>query len=837
MPVLPRSRLRQSVLAAALFGLTSSGVAVWAADAVIFPDGFTVQGRHFKESALAMDNPGQPIRLAKASGFDVVEDGPKWVVFSSHAQKGGRIEKGVESPTRTAYTRKLPIVGRLGLPPFDKVTEQPFGDNWQRTLVLHHPSGGVNNCRQIITHLDPNTLGIQSSTHAWRMTYHTGEWDPKEIRRLLGTHPDLADVGGKAVPDRRMNIAAFLKDAGWVYLAREELAKLRKDLPGAWPQEAEQRFATLQEDVDRAEARLFIEELEAALGAGRYQAAKQLLASYTPRVLDAKDTTRLAVVKAQLEPILAKYDLTTRLLRGVIDRETGAQAFLAHATAAGGGAALYYPRPKLPPQTAALIAAAETILSELHPDTVSRVELFTSLAERQAGTTKSTELLALLVTGWLKGKNGAETNPESALRYWAAREMVFRYLSADIRNERITNLDNYLATTKPLAPDELAQMVTLLPPAYPEDLAKRSGELVPPVEVGGVDGIYRRQTPGTTEHPRGHEYFLWLPPEYHHGRPYPVILALNSPQVTTERMVAMLAPYASRHGYIVAAPAWTNQFTQTQYDYTGKSHPIVTDTLRDVVRHFQVNPDKVFLYGYADGADFALDIGMAKPDLFAGVVAVGPNPPPQLYVEYWRNTQKLPVYMVTGELSGAFINIRRLYEKWTVNGYPALLTVYKGRGAEWFPMEQPRVFDWLGRKTRARGTASLRLNQARFEPWQVLREGESRFYFVGVPEDGLAQPGWVPGRVPTPARFRADVGKGGVVNIDLAIGVRKFVIWLERDLLDWTKPIRVNVNGSPAVGYRPQVLQPDLRLMLEELYRTGDRKMLYFGKIEVPGPG
>ncbi len=60
---------------------------------------------------------------------------------------------------------------------------------------------------------------------------------------------------------------------------------------------------------------------------------------------------------------------------------------------------------------------------------------------------------------------------------------------------------------------------------------------------------------------------------------------------------------------------------------------------------------------------------------------------------------------------------------------------------------------------------------------------------------------------------------------------------LERDLIDWTKPLRVNINGAPAIGYQPKVLEPDLHVMFEELYRTGDRKMLFLGKVEVNGPG
>ena len=50
-------------------------------------------------------------------------------------------------------------------------------------------------------------------------------------------------------------------------------------------------------------------------------------------------------------------------------------------------------------------------------------------------------------------------------------------------------------------------------------------------------------------------------------------------------------------------------------------------------------------------------------------------------------------------------------------------------------------------------------------------------------------------------------------------------------LIDWTKELRVQVDGD-VNGFKRRVMTPDIKLMLEELYRTGDRKMLFFGMLE-----
>jgi hypothetical protein len=199
------------------------------------------------------------------------------------------------------------------------------------------------------------------------------------------------------------------------------------------------------------------------------------------------------------------------------------------------------------------------------------------------------------------------------------------------------------------------------------------------------------------------------------------------------------------------------------------------------------------------------------------------------------------VYAVVGEQDIALSAVQPVFEKWTSRGFPALLTVYKGRGPDWFRAEVPRAFDWMGRKARVRGTATLLLGRTLGEPWQVIREDDDRFYWVGVAPGGLRNPNLLANRKPNgfvnPATFHADLAKNQTVTITNAIGVRRFVIWLERDLIDWTKPVNVMINGRRPNGYVPKKLEPDLQLMFEQIYESGDRKMLYLGKIEVDGPG
>ena len=92
---------------------------------------------------------------------------------------------------------------------------------------------------------------------------------------------------------------------------------------------------------------------------------------------------------------------------------------------------------------------------------------------------------------------------------------------------------------------------------------------------------------------------------------------------------------------------------RVEWEWKGEDHDLVTEVLRDTIRHFTVDTDRVFLMGAGEGADMAMDVGASHPDLFAGVIAVGPNPKWQgLFVNYWRNAQRLPFYVVSGQLAG-----------------------------------------------------------------------------------------------------------------------------------------------------------------------------------------
>ncbi len=76
------------------------------------------------------------------------------------------------------------------------------------------------------------------------------------------------------------------------------------------------------------------------------------------------------------------------------------------------------------------------------------------------------------------------------------------------------------------------------------------------------------------------------------------------------------------------------------------------NSLRDACRRFSIDTDRVYLSGYSMGGDAAWDIGLAHPDLWAGVIPISALAD-RYCTFYWENAKYVPFYVILGELDGA----------------------------------------------------------------------------------------------------------------------------------------------------------------------------------------
>lgn len=809
-------------------------------DYVILKDGTVLQGRYFKEKATIRDPKGAGIfTVDKANGLEGIDTGAKTICFGSIGAQIG--ESGNDGPKQefVRYERRIPAGGYVPLPGGLQLSALDFDAEWKTKFRIKLGNGQWDEIKLHLTSLDPTTAFILSSSHRWRLCFDTRELGPAYTRKLLVTHPDLIDQKNPLV---RIAIARFFREAGWLDDAQAELDRAHKEIPGDWPAKALEQADQLKALLDRSIAVKLANDAEKAVLAGRYLAAASLIAKFKPETADAKDVTRITNLKATLDSLTPRFERTRSRLLAVLDRLDGGPSPLAAIT--GGVASSLIPREAIGEPERTMIEAGRTVLADLHPDTAIRLDLFDNLASQAAALSKAgqpveitdTSLIALAVTGFLKGKNGATADVTAAVRCWNARRMIFDYLTAPYANDRVRLVEQYQKSGLVAPFDEIAQIISLLTPTHPVDVSK------PGEPIAQAPGIFQQNTGQLPDRAAGVDYTLRLPTEYHHGRAYPVVIVLGVSSQAPVETVARLASEADRNGFILAAPVWNHVLGKQGYDFSGDGHSVVTATLKDLVRKVNVDTDRVMLFGVADGGTLALDVACGHPDHFAGLATFGSYPKSDIFMDYWTNLQKVPQYAVSGELAGDPLKLTyTMFTKLLKAGFPSLFVVYKGRAVEFFSAEVEPMFDWFHRRIRpptasivkpTPGQAAVSTG-ARFD-WVTMRKSDNRFYWVQC--DQIANNFLMkPPKGSFPASINPDIRTDRNQVVIKTRGIKQFTIYFERDMIDWTKPLHLSVNDNTPPGYKSKILQPDLAVMLEEFRLSGDRKRLFLQKLTLTG--
>ena len=648
------------------------------------------------------------------------------------------------------------------------------------------------------------------------------------MHNLLSSHPDLKRTGGKDDADKRFRIHRFLVEAGFYEAALAELDSILSDMP-----EQKDKVEKYRDSLRKLLTGQLLDLIELAQKIGRHQWAQGRLANFPQQDLDEKQLVRLRALQTSYETSSKNLGQARRFLESLPNT-------LAESTG---------PRQLL-------MEAASVISAELNADTINRLETFVSYAQQadyakqrnQTPANTPDQLLSLAITGWLLGNTGAETKVETAVRLWQARQFFLNYQRSNDVRDRQRLLGAYQRGPA-VAFDELDQIVRTLPPTDPYEWsgANGNGLLLGGVPFSGnsfalaLYTAYKSAPAAPLELQanlpwsirKGASYLLQLPPEYHPGRSYPVLIVLHEAGEKPDDMLRRWSPLASQHGYFLAAPEWDNG-SGRGYRYTQDEHRAVVEVLRDLRQHFQVDSDRVFLSGLGEGGNMAFDVGLAHPDLFAGLIPIGGRP--QYFAKaYWPNAQYLPFYVLDGDLDGPGAkDNRHQFQQWVPRGYPALFIQYKGRGSEWFPGELPYLFDWMSRKKRSPGYPELGKHAlgSFSEDFQCMRASDNYFYWLTGEElnDRYTNDSrsW---RNSTGAATLQARLKDNEVHV-IARGFKRVVVWLGQGMLDYEKPIKIVLNQQ--VTWPARKITPNLETLLEDFYLRGDRQRHFFAKIEIP---
>jgi phospholipase/carboxylesterase len=123
------------------------------------------------------------------------------------------------------------------------------------------------------------------------------------------------------------------------------------------------------------------------------------------------------------------------------------------------------------------------------------------------------------------------------------------------------------------------------------------------------------------------ESYLYVPAGYRAENPAPLVLLLHGAGEDARDGLAQLRGQADEAGIVLLAcssrgPTWDLILNRGHY---GPDIAAIDLALGDAFSHCAIDPERVGVGGYSDGASYALALGLANGDLFLHVLAFSPG--------------------------------------------------------------------------------------------------------------------------------------------------------------------------------------------------------------------
>jgi predicted esterase len=794
------------------------------AGTITLDDGRVLAGRMGLASAVVED-PEKPAKQAGEADVKLilfVDNGltrtfvPKGRVVAVNEAAGDPQEK-IRIPWQRV-TRSGLRIGSVGS--VIKITD--FDEHGRRVFSMATQRGPTD-VIQAITEITPVYAKVEAwlggpKQYVWEMRIAPSSIPSETLHKIL-----LKTIDPKKL-DHRLRIVRFYLQSERYQDAQAELEKVVRDFPDQKELDAEYRA------LRQLGARQLLDEILHRKRAGQHRFAQALLGGFPADRVAGETLEEVREMERESQAEQLTLEQTVQALRAL------AEPAGTNAAKNGRQDAPNEPSTAEEPSREGIHPAHERfgeenrrarepvallcreIAAELSLNTLQRMAAFSQLADDPS--LDAEEKLALAISGWLVGSNHATENLAQALSLYQARELVTQYLREPTEARRGGILDE-LRSLEGATCEQVALLVQhMKPPLEPAPVS------------GAPDGYYELQVPGLVGEPNV-TYHVQLPPEYDPHRLYPLIVTLNgtgsTPLMQLDWWAGAVDPerttrvgQATRHGYIVMSVEWQTPH-QGSYEYSAREHHAVLSSLRDTCRRFAVQTNRVFLSGHDIGGDAAWDLGLAHPDLWAGVIPIVAVAD-RYCSRYWENARHVPFYVVAGELDGDKMSRNSVsFDRYLRNRYDATVVEYLGRGHEHFYEEIQRLFQWMG--TRERDFFPKDLTASTMRSW------DNYFWWVEVTQmsrASIVEPhDWPPPRGTQPLTIKASVKRNN--NLFVRTGRSETTVWLAPQLVDFQSPVSVTVDGRRVTG--KSGASPDLAVLLEDVRTRSDRQQPFWAKV------
>jgi phospholipase/carboxylesterase len=166
-----------------------------------------------------------------------------------------------------------------------------------------------------------------------------------------------------------------------------------------------------------------------------------------------------------------------------------------------------------------------------------------------------------------------------------------------------------------------------------------------PVATAGPPGLTR------LDFGEGRDGLLYVPHNDTPMRPAPLILVLHGAGGNAQHGINLFMPVADGAGLILLAPDSRGRTWDIILGEYGPDVAFIDRALAHVFARYAVDPARVVISGFSDGASYALSLGLMNGDLFPEIIAFSPGfaapaetiGTPRIYISHGINDAVLPI--------------------------------------------------------------------------------------------------------------------------------------------------------------------------------------------------
>ncbi|MDO5565177.1 MAG: hypothetical protein Q4G59_00875 [Planctomycetia bacterium] len=674
----------------------------------------------------------------------------------------------------------------------------PFDEFGRRTIMV-----GGQPLVQAITTISPKYVRVEGLNYNNDMRV-----SPYSIPRETLSNLVRRQINPKSLDDR-LRLYQFYVQAELYEQAATELQEIITDFQKDNANES--RLQTGLQLIRQLAAQRIVDELVLRRRAGQFEQVREMLHAFESQEVSADKLQEIRRMSQECEEIDKRRDQIIAQLEPLFEKI----------------------------QDESIKASVEPILNEirreLNHNTLDRFTEFLLILQdtKLSGDAK----LAIGLSSWIAGNEGLDNRLEMAASMYRVRRLIRRYFLETLAIRRDA-LWEEIRKEEATSPERIARIIARMKPPQSTPASRRESPGFYEIEVPSFDG-----TPI--------QYCVQLPPEYEHNRKYPAVITLHGLRTTPQMQLdwwcgswqrttnadntvsAQRYGQASRNGYIVIAPQWTQ--TGRPYTYSAREHAAVLIAMRDALKRFSINTDQVFLSGHGCGGDATWDLGLAHPDLWAGIIPIC-GAATKFPAILKRNAQYVPVYAIGGELDGGKLNLSQEVLDWGMDmskPFDMTYVQFQGRGNESFSDELVRIFEWMD--LRKRDFFSKEERQV-----YSVRRWDHFFWSVELwsfPVSAMIDPDfWTSGKPGIERPAKTEFFKITGNSMKIKSSASSATVCLSPEQLDFGQKAEVMYNMAKLTPQNGLIV-PSVRVILEDVRTRCDRQHPFWATLHSDRPG